>query len=165
MGLLCLSPQLVQDPSIQRKGRREQPKPSLSVGGQMLCAVREDGVRLSPPHSLSPSHASATWTVVLFHNFELGSASGPLQSGLSWLSTSSLAPVPYPSPASYTPSSESVPGYPSSPHWISWFSFLTTCSPCPQRSLSCLPPAPGYTFPKIPGLWYLLMRKPIVCVQ
>lgn len=84
VGLLCLSSQLAQDPSIQtEKGSVMAAKAKPECRGMdTLC----HGVRIDIVWSLTSSlflppasHAS----VLIFHSFKFGSVSGPLQSGLA----------------------------------------------------------------------------------
>lgn len=135
VGLLCLSSQLAQDPSIQtEKGSVMAAKAKPECRGMdTLC----HGVRIDIVWSLTSSlflppasHAS----VLIFHSFKFGSVSGPLQSGLAAdFFPPALSPPLSPSP--HILFAESVPGC---------LSMYTR----PQLSLSCLPPAPAYTFPK-----------------
>lgn len=175
VGLLCLSPQLVQDPSIQtQKGSVIAAKPTSECRG--TPALWSSGRWRLASHllTLSPSRqASATWTVLFFHNFEFDSASRPLQSGLLWLQTSSPAPT---SPASASQPRLTDP-------------FLRVCSWLPQQlslnrlalfshslhilssTASFLPVSCSRLY--VPqgqgrcdaGLWCLLKHKPIVRTQ
>lgn len=149
MGLLCLSPQLAQNPSIQtEKGSVIAAKPKPEMKRDTLCC----GVRVSHPLILSPAcYASATWTVLpqfriwfclrVFAEWVVLAAdffphpSPPLSPALS---PPSAPPCLHPSAPPHTSLLQSVFLATSAALTESLGFIFFQHAPCPQVSLACL---------------------------